>query len=358
VLLTFDPMYYGSSEDIFGTWALNADGSTNQYGFQWIPDHDTFPAVQSGNGAVAGTKCTNLAGRIYGTLSVPKTRLYCGMRVLLPRAQTIDLSFGNSSRGQRDGFQTGILLDAGAAVQAYSDGVTHAPIGRSGTNAFPHDNWFFLEYGATFSAIAGTVDVRVEGVNVLSLANVPTLTAGVAGADQIGIGGGGITTISIQDFYVCDDVAGPGTHPNNGFLGDCRAVVLQPLMTVGSPGWTPNGGTTVGNVDDLVCDFDATYNYTTTVNAKDRFSFTSLPPIIDTVLGVQLRGTYRKDDAGTRTARHHIYSGAVEAFGNLFPMTVSYTHRTGDLWPVDPATGNAWTVAGVNALQAAYELTG
>ena len=72
-------------------------------------------------------------------------------------------------------------------------------------------------------------------------------------------------------------------------------------------------------------------------------------------MAVQLAPVARKDDAGSRSLRVVLKSGATTASGATRLLGTSYALYD-DRFEVDPATGTAWTNAGVDALQAAVEV--
>ena len=62
----------------------------------------------------------------------------------------------------------------------------------------------------------------------------------------------------------------------------------------------------------------------------------------------------RKDDAGSRSLRAVLKSGATTANGATRVLSTSYAVY--DAWfEVDPATGASWTKAGVDAIEAGAE---
>jgi hypothetical protein len=108
-------------------------------------------------------------------------------------------------------------------------------------------------------------------------------------------------------------------------------------------------------VREKYADQDTTYNYTTTVAAKDMFNFEPLAATITAVLAVQVVGCFRKDDAGSRTVEQHLSSAGTEVAAAAYSIPAGYVYCS-DFFTLDPATSNAWTVSAVNALQAGYVL--
>jgi hypothetical protein len=70
---------------------------------------------------------------------------------------------------------------------------------------------------------------------------------------------------------------------------------------------------------------------------------------------VQVTTVARKDDAGSRSLRAVLKSGAIMANGSTRVLGTSYALYD-DRFEVDPATGAVWTKADVDALEAGVEL--
>jgi hypothetical protein len=97
--------------------------------------------------------------------------------------------------------------------------------------ALPVNSWVYIEFKATIHASAGSYEVRVNGVNVLSATNVNTMGSSTANINTITLGPvhsaiGFVfsNTWSYDDFYLCDTT---GTK-NNDFLGDMRVDTIRP----------------------------------------------------------------------------------------------------------------------------------
>lgn len=114
--------------------------------------------------------------------------------------------------------------------------------------------------------------------------------------------------------------------------------------------------TNAGNVSEVAMDSDDTYNSSSTLNDEDLLVFGVLPGDINLVLGVQLTGAYRKDDAGTRVVKQALKSSTTEVYGaDHYLSTETYVYFT-DLFVLDPNTDTSWTTTGVNSLVAGYNV--
>jgi hypothetical protein len=114
--------------------------------------------------------------------------------------------------------------------------------------------------------------------------------------------------------------------------------------------------TNYGNVMENDADGGLTYNSTDTLDNKDLFSIGPALSSSASVYAVQVMGSYRKDDANTRSVANLIKSGATETAGADLPLNADYKNIS-DVFAVDPNTSSNWTVANVNAAEIGYKVT-
>jgi hypothetical protein len=232
-------------------------------------------------------------------------------------------------------------------------------IASSVNNTYTLNAWNFLEFFVTIDNAAGAVTIRSNGQVVLAATGLDTQVSPNANFEGMWFNGARAptgTNLDIDDFYIADTTTGAGLFPFDTFAGDVRVVTLHTVGNVGTPGWTPLAGTNWQEVAEAHSDGDTSYNFTTTVGAKDLFNFGPLASTITTVLAVQVTGAYRKDDSGTRTVSQHISSGGTEIAGPDVSIPGNYVYVS-DFYVQDPNGSVPWTVAAVNALQAGYALT-
>ncbi|HEX6825742.1 MAG TPA: hypothetical protein VF077_05430 [Nitrospiraceae bacterium] len=130
---------------------------------------------------------------------------------------------------------------------------------------------------------------------------------------------------------------------------------------ISSPGGTVGGnnipgtftiytspGINADSVSEPRQDAAASYVYSSTPGQADFYTLSALNAIPATVFGVVTRGYFTKSDSGTRSATIQLKSGATTVQGAPATFSVgvwTWVERTDQ---VDPATGVAWTVAGVD----------
>ena len=146
------------------------------------------------------------------------------------------------------------------------------------------------------------------------------------------------------------------------FWDEAKGLVYDPSASWAQSGYiygdfTPSAGSVhyslVAEAPDD--DGDASYVESGTVGHKDLYGYQDLTGTPAAIMAVQLATVARKDDAGSRSLRAVLKSGATTANGATRVLGTSYALYD-DRFEVDPATGAAWTKAGVDALQAGVEV--
>lgn len=211
----------------------------------------------------------------------------------------------------------------------------------------------YYEMSATIASTGGTCTVRLNGNVVISFTGNTKNGGTNTTVDAVSFGNnyaGGEYTY-VDDLYICD---GTGSAPYNTFLGDVRVLSLSPTADGSSKQWTPDTGTTNYSRVNEVPYSAANYVTSGTVGQRDTYAMADLTGS-PTVLALQTCVVAKKSDAGTMNLKPAIKSGASVYYGATTALAGSDTTLT-DLRTVDPATAAAWTVTGVNAIEAGMEV--
>jgi hypothetical protein len=229
----------------------------------------------------------------------------------------------------------------------------NAVVLATSTVAMGFDTTYYLEWLLTIHASTGVSTVRLDGVPVVSVSNANTQVTGTAQANRLRLGSPEavryLTNLDLDDLYVCTN--------QTAFLGDCRVDYLAPAGDGTYQAWTPSTGTTHYTlVDEAAPNGDTDYLSSITPGERESHHFPALPSMPNPLIrGVQHCLHARKDDAGTRQVRSLLKSGATTQVGStLHTLALSYVSYQ-ELYEMDPQTGVAWTVPGVNALEAGVE---
>ena len=261
---------------------------------------------------------------------------------LLDSAATVHLTLTWSSQDQLlrayRGLQTGTLLATAGQ-----------PLGAS--------LWTFVEVKATVADSGGLVQVRLDGAQVLSFTG-DTRNAGAAEIATVRfsnhfVASGTRHALRLDDALFCDG----GGRRNNDFLGDVRVVTLRPNADTAQADFTPSAGTAHHSLVAEAPDDDggASYVESGTVGHKDLYGYQDLTGMPAGIMAAQLATVARKDDAGSRSLRAVPKSGVPTANGATRVLGTTYALYD-NRFEVDPATGAAWSKAGIDALQAGVEV--
>jgi hypothetical protein len=237
----------------------------------------------------------------------------------------------------------------------YDSGTTLA---TSAAGVIPASGWNYYEAKATIHDSTGYVEVRKNGVNVVSFTG-DTRNGGATGLiDRLHTGDGALFGgpndggTGYDDLYYADSDTGEVTD----FVGDCKVETIKPTAEGAASDFTPSAGSDNAlNVDENTSDGDTTYNASNTVGHIDSYVMADLSTVAGSVKGVQVMTVMRKDDAGSRSARARILSNAVAGNGATRALSDSYQWYA-DVFEHNPDGDVDWTISSVNAMQAGVEV--
>lgn len=220
------------------------------------------------------------------------------------------------------------------------------PLGQVNLEGIIFENeWYYLEVGTLVHDSAGTVEIRLNGIPVLSLSGKDT-RSGVDGIDRISL----YYSTLFTDIYV-DSAA---------FHGDCLVDTARINGNGAHTDFIPSAGTNYENVDDDgAIDDDATYNTEAAQGSKDCFTTENIPSRpLSSIVGTALTLVARKDGAGSRALTPFIRIGTTDYQHPTKEMIVSDVyHGLQAVWEANPALSGEWSEAAVNGLQIGCELT-
>ena len=237
-------------------------------------------------------------------------------------------------------------LTAGGLITAYR-GNTLLGTSLSGMSA---DTWAYIEIKAFIHNTTGTVQVKINGTEVMNLTNQDTKNIDDAWYQYQLRGAGFINLYTFDDWYILDT----NGSVNNDFLGNVRVDAIFPDGVGANSDWTPSAGSNYQNVDENPHDTDTTYNEDGTSTNKDTHTYGAMPTI-DTVLGLQINTLARLTDATPFNLETVIISNVTTSndTGQAVPGSYGLIQRISEL---DPDTAAAWTESGINAAEFGYEI--
>ncbi|HEY7034687.1 MAG TPA: hypothetical protein VH482_25335 [Thermomicrobiales bacterium] len=112
----------------------------------------------------------------------------------------------------------------------------------------------------------------------------------------------------------------------------------------------------VGCVSEAVANGDTDFVFSSNVNDADLYDMDDLPFTPQAIIGVVSKMYVKKSDAGSRSGQVLVKSGTTQVAGTDTVLGTTYTYIA-KVDTVDPATGVAWTIPAVNAIQVGQKVT-
>ncbi len=229
-------------------------------------------------------------------------------------------------------------------------------LGSSPVVALNEGVWHYWEIKFTIDDTAGSIQVRRDGVTILTLSNVDTRHGGSnANAYRVQFGNNANNSYGSLDDVYCIKNDGVGL---TDFLGEIEVEALLPngngtySQLVGSDG---NSTDNYLLVDDSTAPNDADYVGSATSGQKDTYQLTNLARSASVVRAVQLSMRAKKSDTGAISARRVFRTGATDATGSDISLATSFGWYS-EIVETNPVSGLNWTDTDINGLEAGYEV--
>jgi len=209
--------------------------------------------------------------------------------------------------------------------------------------------WYYVEFKVICHSSTGSYEVRIGETNVLSASGVNTQAGSHVYHTTFQLAQYTADVPTRFDDVYCLDGSGA---MNNDFLGNMRVCAIYPNADTVAKAWTRSGGAdNYALVDEVVCDDDVTYVESELTDQKDLYDYSVLSGIPSAIKGIQVNTICRETDAETFSLITVVKSGATESDDSPQVIgTSSYISKRRNL-ELDPDTGVAWTVEGINAVQ-------
>ena len=187
----------------------------------------------------------------------------------------------------------------------------------------------------------GHLTVRADGATVFDEA----ANLGAAPVDHIGIESRSAVLL-FDDLYIAD-ATGPR---NNDFFGDTRVISDPPTGDGAEQQATPSTpGPHFGLVSEVPVDRDASYVAATAAAQTDTYTFAPIPATL-TIRAVNLVAYARSESGGATAVAAVTRIAGVDHAAAPQPLPAVYRAIASN-FEVNPATGQPWTAAEVNAAE-------
>lgn len=215
--------------------------------------------------------------------------------------------------------------------------------------------WGWIEVKVTIHDTAGTIECRLNGTVIISATSLDTRNGGTGIINEVIVGG---TTASDTAAGYYDDLVildTTGAAPHNDFLGDVGIYTLSPTAAGSVTQWTPSAGSNYACVDELPSN-TTDYVEDSTAGHQDLYEMGSIGSVTGTVHAVKVTAVAQKSDSGSTQLKLLAKSGATTSASAAKALAAASYTQVDNIWIADPATGVAWTISAVDALQAGIEV--
>ena len=208
--------------------------------------------------------------------------------------------------------------------------------------------WCYIEVKIKFNTTTGTVDVCVNGSNVLSLTSKNTAASGTGQASKISLAGSanGVDHTYVDDFYILDS---SGSN-NTTFLGPQKVTAVLPSADGGTLQWTPNSGSNhYDRVNENPHDSSTSYLSDSTSGHVDVWSKSATVASIANIKGIQQNTVFETDSGSAFSVIQRLVSGGTTSDDSGTAGTNGTYKTASRVIETDPNTGSLWTQANLDS---------
>ena len=223
-------------------------------------------------------------------------------------------------------------------------------LGNTSAGVITAATWNYIEFSCSISDTVGTVELKVNGQSVLSLANQDTRNGTPTTVDTIQLGnlsGSRGGTHYIDDLYFLDTTTS---------IGEQRVEVLYPNSDTAQKQWIASTGSDNYAMIDETLMTSTDYVYSNTVGNFDLYDFGNLSTTPSSISAVTIEVAAQKDNVGARAITSTVKSGSSTTDGSNVYLSTGFSVSS-RLLNTDPNTSSAWTASAVNAIQAGAKVT-
>jgi hypothetical protein len=208
--------------------------------------------------------------------------------------------------------------------------------------------WFAFEFEVVIHNTSGSFTVRRNGNTSNDFTAGSLNTRGTTAnnyANRLNVAAN--TVVTNQQL---DDLLWRSDAASVPWVGDVRAYVRMPASDAAVQFSRLGGATNFSQVSEAHQDGATSYVFDSTVGDADFYAIAPIGVTPASVIAVTTRGFVQKSDAGSRSGAVQLRSGGTTVASPTTALGTTF----GWLWRVDqtdPATGAAWTPAGVNSVQ-------
>ena len=231
-------------------------------------------------------------------------------------------------------------------------GLTGNLLGTSSGSAISASTWYYIELKVKFDGSTGTVDLLVNGSNVLSLTSQNTSRTGNSQATGVMFEGSLQSSDHTQfdDIYVLDTTG----SLNNTFLGAQVVRMIVPASDAGTNQYTPDSGTTHYNRLTENPQDTTTYLADSTTGDRELFGMGTLN--LAAIAGLQINTVAAATDNTVYSIKNSTHtSGGTDTDQTAVTVADTNYQTVSNVLQINPETSALWHQAGVNGCQFGFK---
>lgn len=225
-------------------------------------------------------------------------------------------------------------------------------LGTSSGSAITTGTWFYVELKVKFHGSTGTVDIWVNGSNVLSLTGQNTDRTGSTNGTSVMFEGSlnANDHTQLDDIYVLDDSG----SVNNARLGPQVVKMVIPVSDAGTNAWTPDSGS--NHWDRLTDNPRDTTSYLADGTTGHRELFNMGTAHSAAIAGVQVNAVAAITDATVYSLKNSTHtSGGTDTDQAAITIADIAYQTVANVIEKNPETSALWTEAGLNGCQFGFK---
>ena len=316
-------------------WSTNIGGTTDSRS-EWQMGQDNSPSFYKDLGADEAST------------------MIAGFRFHLPNDETLTNDYFMGFWGDNGSvLHVSLVFTTNRQINVYRGAPATNLIASSSTNAFSNNQWTYCECKTFINDSTGTVQVRIDGQDIINATGLDTKNAGSdALIDRVSFGSSEANTSFNGTDYVILNTS--GSAPLNDLIGPATVYAKAPTGAGNYTQWTPNTGANWAAVDENIGtpangpDGDTTYVESTADGDRDSYVYADITEVSSGILAVQVVPSVRYNvsplNIGTFVRR-----SSTDSDGNTLTPTASYSDRGYTIWTQDPIAASDWTVSNFNA---------
>lgn len=217
--------------------------------------------------------------------------------------------------------------------------------------------WMYVEFKWLIHPTAGTFEIRVNGITVLTFTGNTKCQGGTTLSvwnsvlllsTQAAVGSAPLLTFWMCDFYLAD-LAFADSDDIHDFQGDGVVGAIYPNAPGASGGWLASSGANWDATNDKpLPDDDGTYVRAVTSGSKDLYNFEDIPTG-SVVKGIQVSLMAKRETEGATTLAPIVHPTTVDYAATPQGVTsLAYDRYVTQTWDLNPETMAPWTDSDIN----------